>query len=419
MLAHLYLSPMKRLLTLVALAGCSVQPEAVPDAADTPAAAPSPYLFVLSGDHDDVAPNADFVTVIDADPASPGYGSIVATAPIGTSAGMPHHSEFDMPPGGRSLFANAFAAGRSVLIDLDDPRHPRIERIVDSVPGYRQPHSFWRHPDGRVVTTLQFGNGKVPGDPGGLALFSAEGELLDVSGAADSAFPGARLRVYAIDGSTESDRIITTSSPMDLEATAHVVQLWRLSDLSLVRTIPMPEVAGDTAWQYPFEIRFLPGGTTAMLNTWNCGFYYLSGLDTDQPSIERTMVLSPAVTGCGVPLLVGHHWIMPVGNAHVFHVIDIADPRHPRVVSSMPVDADVYPHWISRDRHSDRVALTSYQSDHRLLVARFDSVRGVLAIDSTFRDSGATSPGINFARESWPHGESGPAMPHGAVFGGR
>ena len=57
--------------------------------------------------------------------------------------------------------------------------------------------------------------------------------------------------------------------------------------------------------------------------------------------------------------------------------------------------------------------------DHRLLMARFDSVRGILAIDSTFRDSGATTPGINFARESWPHGESGPAMPHGAVFGGR
>ena len=285
---------MKRLLLALTLSACATP---APDAPATPPE-PSPYLFVLSGDHDETAPNADFVTVIDADPASPGYGSIVATAPIGTSAGMPHHAEFDMPAGGRSLFANAFAAGRSVLIDLDDPRNPRIERIVDSVPGYRQPHSFWRHPDGRVVTTLQFGNGKVPGDPGGLALFSAEGELLEVSGAADSAFPGARLRVYAIDGSTESDRIITTSSPMDLEATAHVVQLWRLSDLSLVRTIPMPEVAGDTAWQYPFEIRFLPGGTTAMLNTWNCGFYYLAGLDTDQPSIERT-------TGCGVPLLVG------------------------------------------------------------------------------------------------------------------
>lgn len=39
-------------------------------------------------------------------------------------------------------------------------------------------------------------------------------------------------------------------------------------------------------------------------------------------------------------------------------------------------------------------------SDHRVLRARFDSVRGVLAIDSTFRDSGA-------------------AMPHAAVFGGK
>lgn len=410
---------MRRLFAVLALAACGAQPEAGSDPAEAAAPAPSPYLFVLSGDHSESPTNADFITVIGADPASPDYGRIVSTTPLGTSGGMPHHSEFHMPEGGRKLFGNAFLAGKTVLIDLADPRAPRIARTIDSVPGYRQPHSFWRLPDGRVVATLQFGDGSRDGDPGGLALFDADGNLLRVSSAADSAFPGARLRVYAIDGSTETDRIITTSSPMDIEATAHVVQLWRLSDLALLRTIPVPEVAGDTAWQYPFEIRFLPGGKTAMMNTWYCGFYYLSGLDTDQPAIERTLVLSPAATGCGVPLLVGQYWIMPVGDAHVFHVIDIADPRRPRVVSSMPVDADVYPHWISRDRYSDRVVLTSYQADHRLLVARFDSVRGILAIDSTFRDAGSTSPGINFARESWPHGETGPAMPHAAVFGGR
>lgn len=408
---------MKRLLMLVALSGCNASPEA--EIARTYAAKPSPYLFVLSGDHSEAEPNGDFIAVLDVDPASPSYGRVVSTAPVGTSRGMPHHSEFSMPPAGRALFGNAFLAGRTVLIDLTDPRKPHVSRTIDSVPGYRRPHSFWRLPDGRVIATLQFGNGMREGDPGGLALFSPEGDLLETSSAADSAFPGARLRVYAIDGSPETDRIITTSSPMDSEVTAHVVQLWRLSDLSLLRTIPMPEVAGDTAWQYPFEIRFLPGGKTAMMNTWNCGFYHLSGLDGDQPAIERTLVLSPAVTGCGVPLVYGHHWIMPVWNGRVFHVLDIADPRRPRIVSSMPVDSAFGAHWISRDPGTDRVVMTSEDADHRVLLARFDSVRGTLAIDSTFRDSGATSPGVNFARERWPHGESGPAMPHAALFGGK
>ena len=408
--------PYLALALALALAGCA---GSAPGTAVAPAEPASPYLFVLTGDHSEAPPNADFVTVIDADPTSPTYARIVATAPVGTSRGMPHHAEFEMPPHGQPLFGNAFVAGRTVLIDLADPRKPRIVRTIDSVPGYRQPHSFWRHPDGRVLATLQFGNGSAPGDPGGLALFSAEGELLKVTNAADPAFPGARLRVYAIDGSTASDRVITTSSPMDIEQTAHVVQLWRLSDLSLLRTIPVPEVEGDTAWQYPFEIRFLPGGTTAMMNTWNCGFYHLSGLDGDSPTIERTLVLSPEVSGCGVPLIFGHHWIMPVGNGLVFHVIDIADPRRPRVVSSMKVDSGFFPHWIARDPGTDRVVLTSDGSDHRVVLARFDSVRGVLAVDSTFRDSGAVKPGIDFAREAWPHGASGAAMPHAALFGGR
>ena len=404
---------------MLALAACGTQPEAASDPAEAPAATASPYLFVLTGDHSETPPNADFITVIGADPASPDFGRIVSTTPVGTSRGMPHHSEFTMPTGGRALFGNAFLAGKTVLIDLADPRAPRIVRTIDSVPGYRRPHSFWRLPDGRVAATLQFGDGSREGDPGGLALFDADGNLLRVSSAADSAFPGARLRVYAIDGSPETERIITTSSPMDTEVTAHVVQLWRLSDLALLRTIPVPEAAGDTAWKYPFEIRFLPGGTTAMMNTWNCGFYYLSGLDTDQPAIERTLVLSPAVTGCGVPLVYGHHWIMPVWNGRVFHVLDIADPRRPRIVSSMPVDSTFGAHWISRDRGTDRVVMTSEDADHRVLLARFDSVRGILAIDSTFRDSGSTRPGVSFARETWPHGESGMAMPHAAVFGGR
>ena len=39
-----------------------------------------------------------------------------------------------------------------------------------------------------------------------------------------------------------------------------------------------------------------------------------------------------------------------------------------------------------------------------------------LAIDPAFRDEGAAAPGVSFARGAWPHGESGPAKPHGSVF---
>jgi hypothetical protein len=50
-----------------------------------------------------------------------------------------------------------------------------------------------------------------------------------------------------------------------------------------------------------------------------------------------------------------------------------------------------------------------------MLVA-FDPKSGALAIDDRFRDEGAAAPGVSFTRAAWPHGESGPAKPHGSVF---
>jgi hypothetical protein len=54
--------------------------------------------------------------------------------------------------------------------------------------------------------------------------------------------------------------------------------------------------------------------------------------------------------------------------------------------------------------------------DHRVLIARFDSVAGVLALDTTFRDPVTKRVGVDFNRRSWPGGEYGPALPHAAIF---
>lgn len=115
--------------------------------------------------------------MIAVNPASPDYGRVVATATTGAAGGMPHHTEQLMPAAGLPLVANAFHADRSVLLDMCDPLHPRIGGALAAVPGYRMPHSFFRLPDGNVVATLQFGDGTTPGDPGGLALFTPDGEL--------------------------------------------------------------------------------------------------------------------------------------------------------------------------------------------------------------------------------------------------
>jgi len=407
---------LRTMATLVAAASAA-------SACGAPARAPAParsYVFAFAGADDRKGGGSDFLAVIDADSLSPTYGLVVASAPIHAVGTMPHHMELTMPGAGQWLFANGFMSGRVFLFDLANPLAPRLAATIDSVPGFAKPHSFWRLPGGNVLATLQYGDGRAPGNPGGLVLFSPRGRVVRSASAADPAFPGAPIRPYSLDVAPAADRVITTSSPMDNVPAAAVVQVWRLSDLTLVRTLAVPQIPGDTTTYQAFEARFLPGDSTAIVDTWTCGVYLLSALRGAAPRVERLFSLPrPRNDGCGVPLLMGHFWILPVGAAHEYRVYDVADPRHPRQASALAVDTTYHPHWMARETGSERVVLTSDENDHRVLLARFDSVRGVLSLDSTFRDPGATRPGVDFARRSWPHGDFGPAMPHGAIFSAR
>ena len=53
---------------------------------------------------------------------------------------------------------------------------------------------------------------------------------------------------------------------------------------------------------------------------------------------------------------------------------------------------------------------------HRVLIARFDSETGELALDERFREEGAAEPGFVLDDETWPHGGNADGIPHGAVF---
>ena len=390
-----------------------------PPAQQAPAPQPARYLFAWAYDVDARTEDTDFLVVIDADSTSPTYATVVATVPSGRVGGMPHHTEQMMPPNGWPLFANSYHAGRSFLLELNDPLAPRVAGEAEKVPGYHMPHSYYRLSDGRVLATLQFGDTTSPGQPGGIALFSSDGKLLRSASSRDSAFADAHIRTYSGDVSEIADRAITTSSPMDTERTADVVQLWRLTDLTLLRTLALPEAPTDTMWHYPFEVRFIRDGTEAFMNTYYCAFYHVSGIDGDAPRIERVLALDfPNSTGCGVPLLIGHWWIMPVESAHEILVLDISDPQQPRQVQALATDSTFFPHWSSRDAGSDRVVFpTEAHADARILIARFDSTSGRLTWDASFRDPVSGRLGVSLRRDAWPHGNTGPAAPHGVVFG--
>jgi hypothetical protein len=377
----------------------------------------SPFLFVWAYDQDHRPGETNFIAVVDIDPESGTVGQVVSTAP-GAEGGA-HHTEFSMPPGGLPLFANGYMDSRTWLVDLNNPAEPKVVGETDRVPGFNHPHSFFRLKDGSVLATLQHGDGTVRGNPGGVARYSAEGKVLAFASAADSSLPGADIQPYGMTGSEATDRIVTTSSPMADARTADVVQIHRLSDLALLKTIAMPISETDSAWHYPFEIRMLPDGRSAFLNTWYCAFYLLSGVDKAEPELERVYLLERGLyKGCSVPVLFDRYWIMPVSLLREIVVLDITDPRHPREVHSLTVDSTFEPHWAARDPLSDRIVIPSQaDGDPRILIARFDSTTGRLRWDERFRDPTTGQLGVSMKREAWAHGATGPATPHGIVFG--
>lgn len=382
-------SALRRALVLLAATipvGCTAKP---PDSSVTPAK----YLFIWAGPHrsDSAAGNlhhpaaagSDFLAVLDADPASATYGKVLTSTAVGIAGAMAHHTEFTLPAG-RALFANDHMTGEVFLLDLADPLTPRLAHRIDSVPGFRRPHSFARLPSGNVVASLQFGNGSLPGDPGGIAEFDAAGRLLRSASAADSAFPGARIRTYGVEVLPAIDRAVTTSTPMGNERTADVIQIWRLSDFKLLRTMLVPAVAGDSIHYYPFEIRALSDGRTALLNTYYCGSY----------------------------------WVMPIAYDHRVVSLDLREPSHPIEVSALQTDSTFLPHWAAVDPGSDRIVIVGQDDgEARVLMARLDRTTGRLSWDEGFRDANSARRGVSFDRRVWPHGAVTAAMPHAALFG--
>lgn len=97
--------------------------------------------------------------------------------------------------------------------------------------------------------------------------------------------------------------------------------------------------------------------------------------------------------------------------------LDVSDPIHPREVSRLTLGSDDVPHWIGLEPNHQRLVITGYAAmKTRLLIARFDETNGKLTLDERFRAAGSAEPGFRMEGVPLPHGGSGAAVPHGAVF---
>jgi hypothetical protein len=393
------------------------------------------YLFLWAGDADGKA--SDFLAVIDAEPDSPRYGSIVVSIPTGTAGTHPHHTELEMPADGH-LLANGFGAGRTWLFDLTQPTRPEVITSFGDLAGFSHPHTFVRLPDGNVLTTFQYLAGApavhpshahgaaAPASPdgpealsGGLVVMDERGTVIRSGPAHDPAITDWRVYPYSVVPIPAIDRAVLTTTDMNeahKEATSQWVQFWRLSDLSLLKSIALPPGPRGDEQDFTGEPKLLPDGRSVYVHTFNCGLYLIRGVDSDK--FSATFVYGFPGKNCGVPVLTSHYWLQTVAQTHALVALDIADPEHPREVSQVTVGEDEEPHWLAMDPPGRRLVMNSggYAKGNRLFVINFDPASGALSIDNRFRDPGSTRPGIDLTGKAWPHGFSGKAAPHGTVF---
>lgn len=402
----------------------------VAGAACRPTPSAGAYLYVWAGDT--AAKASDFIAVIDANPASAQYGTVISSLPTGVAGSHPHHTEAEMPADNH-LLANGFHAGRTWLFDLTEPRQPKILTSFGDLAGFSHPHTYIRLSNGHVLATFQYladsmampdegHTGMAMGGvhaTGALVEIDERGNVIRVGAASDTGIPDKRIYPYSVLEMPGVDRAVSTTTDMDhadTVATSEWVQFWRLSDLKLLKSIALkPGPRGDEQ-RYTGEPRLLPDGKSVYIHTFNCGLYLLRGIDTPDPT--SMFVRSFDGTGCGVPILTGHYWLQPVPDTHSLVALDIADPEHPRAVSAVAFGDDEKPHWIAIDGTGRRIVLNSAAGGkgNRLFVVNFDPANGDLSIDDRFRDAGGTRPGISLNNKTWPHGFTGPVWSHGTVF---
>ena len=116
---------------------------------------------------------------------------------------------------------------------------------------------------------------------------------------------------------------------------------------------------------------------------------------------------------CALPALFGDYWIQTVPSRTGLVTLDLSDPTQPREVASLSLGEGVWPHWIAREPDGNRIIVTGYgKLYHAAMIVTVDPATGGLEIDRAFGADGI----VDFGRQDWPHGSTGPAVPHGSVF---
>jgi hypothetical protein len=427
------------ILALIAL-GCARAPK-------TPPFTGEPFLLVWAGDADRA--NSDFLAVLDADPGSPTYGKVLRTYPVRSRGNEPAQLNAQ-PRADRSVFGTGVLTNRTFVFDLRQPLAARLVHVDEPDPKRR----FWAPgapidlPNGRVAVACA-DPARYRGDPrellaapGGLVLLDTGGEYIRDLPAADPAARHLIIAPYAGAVSAAVGRLVTTNAGHGYAASARgermpgiSVQIWRLDDLRLERTVVLDAGPRGEENLAPVSARFLRKHPLLYVVTEGGGVYASDSVHTQTPVFKLVYDFGAGAVVGGMAVTPDDRFmVVALTGLNRVASLDLADPWSPKAITSVRLDRDPLdpsrtrpggPHHLTMSADGTRVVVANYtidvpgftkDGDHRVYVVRLDPATGRLRLDGAFVDEHSHEVGVSFDRATWPHGGTGPARPAGVLL---
>lgn len=296
---------------------------------------PEKILYVWTRDGD--SKQSDFLTVVDADPASAAFGTVIATAPTNSAGNEAHH--FGYTANADRIFGAGMFSNRLFIYDVaTNPRQPRLIRTVDLNPtGYSGPHTLYAVPDGMLLAMLGKADG---GGPGALVLVDNDGNF-------KQAWPVVRPDgqpgfMYDVGVKLEMNRIVTSSwaHPGHIKAGDHpthsgkdvVVWDWKTKKVTQVQEVDLA----------PLEVRWMHG-PTGLGGFTNAAFgnsvWFWEDRDSDgQLEFHRVLQLPENSAPADMRVSYDNRYLyVSLWGGGKVQQYDIADPKHPRLVSEVAI----------------------------------------------------------------------------------
>lgn len=290
-------------------------------------------LYVWTRDADSA--DSDFLSVVDVDPGSPSYGTVIATAPTGSPANEAHH--FGYTRKADRIFGAGMFTNKLFIYDVAaDPRRPKLIKTVDLDPtGYSGPHTLYAVPDGVMLAML----GKVDGGgPGALVLVDDDGEF-------KQAWPvvgpdGSPGYMYDVGVKPEMNRMVTSSwaHPGHIKAGDHPqhsgkqVAVWDWKERKILQIVDV-----DLA---PLEVRWMhgPDGLGGFTNAaFGNTVWYWEDADKDG-TLEFSRVIQLPDNSIPADMRVSYDnrylYVSLWGGGKV-QQYDIADPKAPKLLGEV------------------------------------------------------------------------------------